>query len=527
MRRTIMIPLLLAATSFSALSAQQTPRRRAPDVPRPVVVAGDLSAALSAVQPALWSAQQQLAAVAPQLEAMHVHLSAVARLEALKQLTPQHFEQIQHALGSLAALSPEHEEIPLLPSQGADTTAYRRAREEVNKRNFQRAAELFEDFIDRYPRSPYVDDAHYWQAYSLYRLGGTDNLEEARDLLEVHRRRYASTNSRGQADQLLLTVRTDLARSGDPEQAEQVARTANRVLDQQCPQRDDEDLRAVALNSLMQMGPENAMPVLKQIMAKKDACSAPLRRKAMFLVSQQRTTEKEAILLDAARNDPDSEVRSQAIFWLGQVNTEQALRAIEEVLNSTNDREVQEKAIFALSQQRSPRAGQILRTWAESDSRPLRMRETAIFHLSQQRDPQNGEFLRNLYGKLPNGQLKEKVLFALSQRRGEGNEKWLMDVALNQREDVEMRKKAVFWAGNMRAIPLQDFVGLYDRFNDRAMKEQLILLYSQRREREAIDKLLDIARNEKDLELRKRAIFWLSNSKDPRVQQLLLEIITK
>ena len=37
----------------------------------------------------------------------------------------------------------------------------------------------------------------------------------------------------------------------------------------------------------------------------------------------------------------------------------------------------------------------------------------------------------------------------------------------------------------------------------------------------------DIAKNDKDPELRKKAIFWLGQSHDPRVQQFLLDLINK
>ena len=57
------------------------------------------------------------------------------------------------------------------------------------------------------------------------------------------------------------------------------------------------------------------------------------------------------------------------------------------------------------------------------------------------------------------------------------------------------------------------------------MKEQAIFALSQRREKAATTKLVDIARNEKDRELRKKAIFWLGQSNDPRVKDFLLEII--
>ena len=42
-----------------------------------------------------------------------------------------------------------------------------------------------------------------------------------------------------------------------------------------------------------------------------------------------------------------------------------------------------------------------------------------------------------------------------------------------------------------------------------------------------IDKLLDIARNEKDVEVRKDAIFWLSRSKDPRATKLIEDLLNK
>ena len=46
-------------------------------------------------------------------------------------------------------------------------------------------------------------------------------------------------------------------------------------------------------------------------------------------------------------------------------------------------------------------------------------------------------------------------------------------------------------------------------------------------DRAAIDKMFDIAKNEKDAELRKKAIFWLGQSHDPRVQQFLMELINR
>ena len=61
--------------------------------------------------------------------------------------------------------------------------------------------------------------------------------------------------------------------------------------------------------------------------------------------------------------------------------------------------------------------------------------------------------------------------------------------------------------------------------NDRELKEQLIFVFSQRRESAAVDKLLAIGKSEPDRELRKKAIFWLSQSRDPRVAKFLQDLI--
>ena len=420
--------------------------------------------------------------------------------------------------------------IPVLPlyidnEQETAASLYQQARQELNRRNFERAAQLFERLIDRYPRTTQAGDAHYWQAYSLHRISGTDNLETAMELLEEQKERFPNASTRRDGELLLVQIRGELARRGDSDAAEQVARSAAAASRQQCPSGDDADTRAAALNAVLQMDAENAMPLLKRVMSQRDRCYAELRRKAVFLISQKRTAEREDILLDAARNDPDAEVRGQAIFWLGQTNSEKALDAIESVLNGSNDRDVQEKAIFALSQHRSSRAAQILRTWAESNTRPSALREKAIFHLGQHRDPANSAFLRTLYSKLPTGGLKEQVLFALSQRRGEGNERWLMEVAANENEPFEARKTAIFWAGQMRGVSVPELVAVYDRTTNREMKEHLIFIYSQRREKEAVDKLMDIAKNDRSKDLREKAIFWLGQSKDPRVIKFLQDII--
>jgi len=176
-------------------------------------------------------------------------------------------------------------------------------------------------------------------------------------------------------------------------------------------------MRVAALNGLLQMDATNAVPILRKVLARRDACSMALRRKAVFILSQKRTPETEDILLDAAQHDPDSEVRQQAVFWLSQVPTERAIAMLDSILKTSTDRELQEKAIFALSQQHSPKAAEILRAYAGRSDAPAELREKAIFWLGQRHSAENAAFLRGLYAKLTEDDLKEKVIFSLSQMR--------------------------------------------------------------------------------------------------------------
>jgi HEAT repeat protein len=72
-----------------------------------------------------------------------------------------------------------------------------------------------------------------------------------------------------------------------------------------------------------------------------------------------------------------------------------------------------------------------------------------------------------------------------------------------------------------------DIASLYGTFSDREIKEQLIFVLSQKDDKAAIDKLIDIAKREPDRELRKKAIFWLSQSDDPRVAEVLASLLEK
>ncbi|MDQ6830709.1 MAG: HEAT repeat domain-containing protein [Gemmatimonadota bacterium] len=422
------------------------------------------------------------------------------------------------------------------PDDPADSL-YRAAREALNRNDFKRASELFHRLVEKYPSSEYAPEAMYYEGYALFRTGDEDNLRQATDVLKSLRKQHPKATIAGDAGVLLSRINGALAKNGDANAAERVAEIAtgkgdksgSRAARNGCPSGDDEDdMRVAALNALLQMDAERALPVLKTVLARRDACSQPLRKKAVFLVAQKSNEETADILLGVARNDPDNEVRGDAVFWMSQVRSDKTLAALDSVLHNSKDPQLQDKAIFALSQHSSPRAMQLLRDFATSSNLSEELRGQAIFWIGQsRRSPENAKFLRDLYAKLTSDDLRDKIIHGIAESGSEDDRQWLVELVKDSKQPVEARKKAIFWLGQQRRTAVSDIAAMYDGINDQDIREQVIFALSQRRESAAVDKLIDIAKRDPNKELRKKAIFWLGQSNDPRVKQLLLELINQ
>jgi len=286
----------------------------------------------------------------------------------------------------------------------------------------------------------------------------------------------------------------------------------------------DNELRLDALDAVLNMDEERAMPLLLEVLERHGDCDVELRKKAVFLVSQQETGETVPVLEGVVRNDPSLEVQEQAVFWLSQVDGAEAVTALESVLFQSPRAELQEKAIFALSQHGSAQAQQILRMYVRSDAAES-LRENAIFWLGQEGSSEDQQFLAELYGDLHSKALKEKVIFAVSQRDNEASRRWLLEVADNDSELVELRKNAVFWLSQQGGYDADQFAALYRDAREVEIKEQVLFALSQLDDPDAVADLIAIARAETNADLRKNAMFWLGQSSDPRAVQFLAEVI--
>ena len=229
--------------------------------------------------------------------------------------------------------------------------------------------------------------------------------------------------------------------------------------------------------------------------------------------------------LDGIVRDEDlgDDVRESAVFWLSQVEDERALDALVSILEDSRDPEIQEKAVFGISQHDSPRSTEMLKNYAGDSGAPDDIRENAIFWLGQ--SDGGGEYLRDLYGSVERRSLKEKIIFGVSQSGDDADAEWLIDRALDPGESTEVRKNALFWAGQT-GVEASRLAGLYEDVSDHELKEQIIFALSQSsHERDAVEELMEIALDEADADLQKSALFWLGQSDDPRVPDFLLDLI--
>jgi HEAT repeat protein len=364
---------------------------------------------------------------------------------------------------------------------------YRSARRALTEKNYEVAARTFDAIVTRFPRSEYAPDALYWKGFALYRNG---SLDDAAAALEAQAKRYPQATTRSDAAALLIQIKGQLARRGDASAQADVNRAANQSV-RGC---DDMEVQMAALDALQQMDADRAVPLLRRVLARRDVCSKTLRKNALFILAQRSGGDREQILLDVAKNDPDPEVRKDAVFHLQQATSDGADAALEDLLLRSEERGVRQNALFALAQHRSDRARNILRAFVLSEKEPVALRKDAIFHLAQSREPADQIWLRDAYSKLSNAQLRSDLMFQIAQSPGAEASRWLASVVADTREPEELRKNALFHL-------------------------------AQRDDPGSLDRLITVAKSSPTPALRKEALFHIGQSKDPRALKALEEIV--
>jgi HEAT repeat protein len=411
---------------------------------------------------------------------------------------------------------------------------YRLARESLNRGEYRRAAQLFNEVTRRFASSGYAQHSAYWEAFARYRLGTTEELKVALNLLEGKGEfkfdpTGLSRESGTDVPSLRARILGTLASRGDRQAQEAVRQQA--AVTGGCD-REEVSVRAEALAALGQMDMNAALPTVRKVLANRDECTVELRRRALYLLGREQVEGRLPLMQDVAKNDPDAGIRGEAWSLIGRVGGDQAIPMLEEALRTANDERTQRSAVGALGNIDSERARVAIRAIIERADVPERLRYDAIVSLGRTRNermPTAEElaYLRQLYGKVESQKLREAVLVAVSRVPTAENQAFLMAVVRNQNESASLRSSALQRLVQHDSYKVDDIAKLYEIADARSLREQVLYALSRRNEPEAVDKMIDIARKDTDPQIRRTAISLLSRSKNPRAIQLLQEMIDK
>ncbi|HEY4101187.1 MAG TPA: HEAT repeat domain-containing protein [Gemmatimonadales bacterium] len=438
---------------------------------------------------------------------------------------------------------------------------YRDARDKLNRGDYRHAADLFKSLPQKYPNSAYVGDAQYWQAFSLYRIGGTPELQEA--LVVLAARKPTETDDRrvsdrpaartlngtttsvyvGSADKAQLAYQSAnlFGRSHTQDDAAALAARIANVLSTRglandaavkralsaggnsCDQ-EEQSVRAEALSALMQNDPATGRQMAAKILANRDECSVPLRRNALMVIANSHDDAAVSTLIPVAKSDPSSAVRMTAIEYLSHSTSDAAIGAVIDIARNDTSSDVKRMAARALSQSSSPRARSEVRTMIENNGTDEAVRLSAIDGFDRDRiSADDAAWLRSLYTRTTDARVKERIISAVARSGGDAGSQWLLALVRNEDEPLESRSEALSEAG--RTLDVATLGRMYDTSPERPIREQVIQLLSQRKEPAAVDKLVDVAKNGTDPMMRRSAISALARSKDPRASAALLQLV--
>jgi len=235
-----------------------------------------------------------------------------------------------------------------------------------------------------------------------------------------------------------------------------------------------------------------------------------------------------ATLVQIARDVNDNQsVREQAVSAMARFEGGEGVPALMDLSRNAEDPWLSKKAISALARSGDPRSRDFLKAAARRNDLPEDIRVVVIRGIGREyATSQDAEFLRGLYAGLTGEDAKESVLISLAEIGGMENTRWLLTLVRNDQEPAKLRRRALASAEKAGA-PMAELLKLYDAASDPELKQALIGLYAKSGERDAIDKLIGIARVEQNGSLRRRAIASLSKSDDPRAKQVLQEIVER
>jgi HEAT repeat protein len=189
--------------------------------------------------------------------------------------------------------------------------AYERGTEALDESRWDRAVSSFDNACRS--GGARCDGALYWKAYAQGRLG---RRTEAVATLAELKKSYPQSRWLAEAKALELELAQASGKPPSPESA------------------DDEELKLLALNSLMNTDSQRALPLLEAFL--KSNRSPRLRDRALFVLSQSDSPRAHEILLGIARGTQSPDLQMRAVKYLGMAGDPASRKALAEIYVSAD-----------------------------------------------------------------------------------------------------------------------------------------------------------------------------------------------
>jgi HEAT repeat protein len=213
----------------------------------------------------------------------------------------------------------------------------------------------------------------------------------------------------------------------------------------------------------------------------------------------------------------DEELKLMAIQGLQHSDPERAIPLLEGILQGTASPKLKGRALFVLAQSSSPRARTVLANVAKGNSLPD-LQEKAIQYLGVHGGRDNRALLSEIYAASNDVGVKRRVLRAFMV----SGEKDRVMAAATGEQNPELRQEAVRQLGVMGAHA--ELAQLYQKETSLEVKKQILQAMFVGGDS---NRLIELARNEPNAELRRTAVRNLGLMGSQRTGPALVEIYSK
>jgi hypothetical protein len=230
----------------------------------------------------------------------------------------------------------------------ADDDAYTTGTHAMDEHRWQDAVSAFDKVIGE--KGKRVDAALYWKAYSLNKLGKTQLAIATCDQLHSQ---FADSSWNKDCNTFSVDVQVDPKIMAEDQTKIRMDHVRPYVKirpdmggDSGVARGSDEDLKMLALNSLLNRDPATALPLLRGILSGNQPLS--VKKHALFVLAQSKSPEAEGILRDAALGKLDPQLQGQAIQAMAVFQGKRANDTLAEVYRTTTDPKIKSSIISAM-----------------------------------------------------------------------------------------------------------------------------------------------------------------------------------